>query len=507
MHVNQARSRKNFISAALGQMITIAIGLILPRLYITGYGSDINGLLSSVGQFLVYLSLFEAGVGAAALQALYRPVAVGDTGAICGIVAATERHYRKTGVLYFWALAAFSLVYPFLADSALNYWSVAAVVFLSGIGNVVVFFLQGKYRILLQAEGKNYILTNLSTIVSVVTALAKVILIRRGVAIVWILAASFLISLIQAVYILAYIRRGYPWLVAAEPDEGAVSQRNYVLLHQIADLIFRNTDVLILTVACGLKVVSVYSVYKLIITHLESVLQILSNSCSFALGQCYQVDRRAYIRQIDVFESVYSVAAFSLFSVALHLLLPFMELYTAGVTDAAYCDPRLAALFVAIALLTAMRQPMLLTIHYAGHFRRTTPQTILESVINLAVSLAGVRLWGIYGVLLGTVAALVYRTIDVIRYSNRKLLGRTERKTWGIHLLNLTAAAALYPVLELLDGAVDSYGTFALAGAAELAVTVLVLAAVQWAAFKDVRRMAAGIFGSIQKGNPENCEI
>ena len=60
----------NVASALIQQLLVIAFGLILPRLFITGYGSEMNGLLSSVSQAYVYVSLIGGGIGTAALQAL-----------------------------------------------------------------------------------------------------------------------------------------------------------------------------------------------------------------------------------------------------------------------------------------------------------------------------------------------------------------------------------------------------------------------------------------------------
>ena len=53
-------------------------------------------------------------------------------------------------------------------------------------------------------------------------------------------------------------------------------------------------------------------------------------------------------------------------------------------------------------------------IAYAGQFKESLPQTIAENVINLCVSLFGVYRWGIYGVLIGTIIALLYRTNEQI---------------------------------------------------------------------------------------------
>ena len=60
-----------------------------------------------------------------------------------------------------------------------------------------------------------------------------------------------------------------------------------------------------------------------------------------------------------------------------------------------------------------------------------------EAVINVSVSLACVFRFGIYGVLAGTIAALFYRTNDMILYANRKILGRSPWKTYRRWIVNL----------------------------------------------------------------------
>ena len=67
---NAKKSVYNMITSILGQVITIAMGIVIPRLVLVNLGSENNGLLSSITQVLGYASLLEAGVGLASLQAL-----------------------------------------------------------------------------------------------------------------------------------------------------------------------------------------------------------------------------------------------------------------------------------------------------------------------------------------------------------------------------------------------------------------------------------------------------
>lgn len=491
---NRSKSIKNLAVFLLEQGVAIAVGLLLPRLYMTEYGSEVNGLFSSLQQLLVYMGLFEAGIGAATQQALYDPMARDDWGRVSRVLSATHRYYQRAGACYLAALSGVALLYPLLARTDLPYWTVAAVVFLYGIGNVVNFWLQGKYTLLLHADGKSYVLSALSTIINLITNLVRIALILMGFDLVAVVVVSLLGSLIQGVYITCYARRHYRRLSLKEPpDETALSQRGFVMVHQVAGLVFQNTDALILTMVCGLKVVSVYAVYKLVVGQLEIVLRTLMNSINFVLGQTFQIDRERFIRRIDLVESVNGAAFFSLFSVALFLLPPFIRLYTAGVTDVEYLSPWLPELFVACSLLSAIRLPMNSTINYAGHFKETAPRAVAEMVINLSISLVGVFLWGIYGVLLGTVAALLYRTNDILCYTNRRILNRSPRRTYWVYAVDLAVFLLMRWVYPLLFGSVDSWAAFLRTGVLATALSVSVFAAAQALLVPHCRRVLTGV--------------
>lgn len=480
----------NLISSAFGYLISIVIGLILPRFFTLTYGSEVNGLIGSVNQFVVYLGLFEAGVGTATLQALYKPVALDDKNRISSVINAAGSYYRKAGCYYFTGLILLCIGYPLLFKTEIGFTKVAGIVFFTGFVNVLNFWIQGKYTVLLRAEGKNYVMTNLNSLMALLSGVLKIVLIQMKVDVVLIMASSFFINVGTMVFVYIYMRVNYKWLDRSIPaDFEAIGQKNYVLVHEISSLIFNNTDIIILTVFCGLKVVSVYTMYKLVTTYLGNALSMIPGSVEFSLGQLFQTKKDKFEKKLDVWESIYSTAFGTLYSVALFLFVPFMKLYTSGITDINYVDYRLAVLFISIELLSSMRIMTVKTINFAGHFKLTTSRTIAESGINLVVSLIAVRIWGIYGVLLGTIVALLYRTNDIIIYSNVRLMGRSPLKTYCIHLLNLVLLVGFQFVYKLLFPTIESYVMFALCGAAMVVMTAFSMTIVQMVAFPDVRRI------------------
>ena len=77
------RIKYNLLSGFAYQIILIALSFLLPRLYLENFGSEVNGILSTIKQIFVYMSLLEAGVGLATMQALYKPVAQQDHAEQC----------------------------------------------------------------------------------------------------------------------------------------------------------------------------------------------------------------------------------------------------------------------------------------------------------------------------------------------------------------------------------------------------------------------------------------
>lgn len=437
MHKSK-RIFNNLIWGVASQLLTIILGVVLPRLVLTSYGSEINGLINSVTQIYGYIALLEAGIGTATVQALYKTLGHESREQTNAVLAATNRYYHRTGILYLVAILAFSLLYPLLVASEIPPVTVALIIVFNGLGSVINYFFQAKYLLLLQAEGKNYIQTRMNMVINVLKNVAKIVLMAAGADVIFVQMIGMFVSLAQMIYISWYIKREYKWIdLRVKPDYESISQSKNVLVHQISGLVFNNTDMIVLTVFCGLKVVSVYSMYSLLLSMIGTALSTVTASLVFALGQTYHSDKTKFRKMFECYELYYMALVFALYAVAHLFLLPFLELYTQGVNDINYIDPGLPFLFIFTHLLSSGRSATNQVINFAGHFKLTQGRSILESVINLVVSLIAVNYFGIYGVLLGTIAALLYRSNDIILYANKRILQRGSWNTYRRWILDL----------------------------------------------------------------------
>ena len=71
---DRKKIKYNLIVGISSQIIALILGIIVPKLILVNYGSEINGLLSSVTNIYAYIAIVEAGVAAASCQALYKPI-------------------------------------------------------------------------------------------------------------------------------------------------------------------------------------------------------------------------------------------------------------------------------------------------------------------------------------------------------------------------------------------------------------------------------------------------
>lgn len=447
MHISSRKAEAALIifSNLILQVVTALCGFILPPLVISTFGSSVNGMVSSITQFIAYLNIVEAGVGAASVAALYRPLAEGFAEGRNAILSAAARFYNKSGVVFALMVFALSFIYPLAVGREVGRLQAGLMVLVLGITGAAEFFLIGKYRVLLTADKKLYVISFVQTFAVVVNTAIAVILIRLGFSILAVKFCSSLVYLSRYVFIALYARKKYAWLsFKAEPDFGAISQSRNALVHQIGGLVVFNSPLVIITVLCSLADASVYAVYAMVFTTISNLLGSFSNGMQAIFGESLIKDDSCMTRKLfSQFETLFFAVEGWFYSMAYILIMPFMRLYTKNMTDADYIQPCMARLFIAVGVLNCLRQPADKMIFAAGHFKRTQWRSLAESAINVVCSVALTMKFGFIGVLLGGICSYSYRTFDIIIYSARKITGAPVFKS----LCKIAIFLALYAVI------------------------------------------------------------
>ena len=452
MSGNGQKIKRNLISGIIYQFVLIALSFLLPRLYLENFGSAVNGVLSTIKQIFTYMCLLEAGVGLATTQALYKTAAEHDREKTSEILSATNIYYRRTGFIYSAIVIIIAVVYSFFIPTGIESAVVFTLIILNALPSLFSYFVQAKYRLLMEVDGRKYVINHSETALQLASSVCKILVLVLTDSLVLIQLSYCLLALLQMAYLYMYAKKQYSWLnLKAAPDFKAISQKEAVLVHQISGMVFNNTDVILLSVMCDFKVVSVYAIYNIFFSQVQQFITNMISGFSFALGQLFHGDRERFDKLYNMYETIYIMAAFIIFTLMAVFLLPLIQIYTGGINDANYSNAPLLFLFVVMNLLSNGKLPSNHVLEYSGKFRETRSHAIWEMIINIAVSVFAIKLWGICGAIIGTIAALVFRGSIMIYYANKKVLERSTFKTYRLWLIN-GAVFALIMAIFFVDG-------------------------------------------------------
>ena len=439
-----SQTKLNIASSILLQVVSGVCGLILPRFILRTFGSEVNGLAASVSQLLSYAVLLEGGIGGVMKAALYKPLANEDNAGISGIFYQISRTFHKIALLFIGFSLILSVCMKFFVDTQYSWFFVFTLVLILSAHTLVSYYGSMPHRILMTADQKLYVIQFTQMISTVLNLLLCLLVMRMGCGIHMVKLASGAILLLNPLVQRIYVKRHYTLLRNAQSvNLGRIQKRDGVI-HHLSYFIHRNTDVVILSLFGSLYAVSVYSVYNTVINMLEQLLLSISSGLSGLVGRLIARKEIAELnRVVDRYETCNNVLATGVATVCAILILPFVSIYTGGVTDAQYYQPVFAMLVIAGSYAYSIRHPFGCVVTAAGHYKETKAGAIGEVAINLTLSLALVKPLGLVGVALGTFVAMSFRTIYTVWYLSKHILHRPIWKFLFKQVCNLLVSGIM----------------------------------------------------------------
>ncbi|MGV1024634.1 hypothetical protein [Clostridium perfringens] len=434
---NSRNGKLNMIYGTISQIVILVFSILIPRYVIITYGSEANGLVNSLNQIYNYASLLEFGVGTASIMTVYKAIAENNKKEMNTIVSTTAHYYKRTGLVYATIVIVVSFLYPIIIKSDLNSKDVIEVALFTGIAYAMNYIIQGKYSVVLQAYGKLYVISSSQMILAVISQLSKLLIMYLGLSIVYLQLSFLILNTLKILLIVLYTKKTFPYIsFNGKCDYSLIKEKNYVMVHQISNLIFTSTDSIMLSIFSNLTNVSIYSVYNLVMNAVSSIVVTLSNSYNHLLANKFNTNKNNYIFYHERFETGYYLLVFTVYSTVYMSITKFISIYTNGISNVEYANKGLSILFVIVALLSAIRNPLAKMIDFSKNYKETKNQAILEMIINISITIISIKMFGIYGALIGTIVALLYRSNAIIIYVNHKILNRSTVKTYKKLLIN-----------------------------------------------------------------------
>ena len=416
----------NTVTSLILQLVTLISGFILPRLLLSCYGTEVNGVVQSITQFLGVINLAEMGIGQVIHSVLYRPLATNNNVLISKIVASGQRYYEKIAVILLVYIGLLILVYPIFIGYSLDWVFTTTLILSMSVSLVSQYLLGNNDRTLLSADQKSYILNTIQIALTFVNIFATVFLTKNGFSIQFVKLASSVIFLIKPILGRIYINKYYTIDRKIKYDDEPIKDKWSGAAQYFMAFVLDGTDNIVLTLFSSLQTVSIYSVYYMVISGIRMLHQSLTAGMQSYMGNLWAVQNKEKI------ENDYSLIEFGihtmdvfLFGCTAILIVPFVKVYTFGIVDANYNQPVFAVLLTLAYLVTCLKTTYNIVILAAGHFRQTQICHVVAATLNVGISIIFVWRMGLVGVAIGTLVAMTYQMIWMGIYVSKHLLQRS----------------------------------------------------------------------------------
>jgi O-antigen/teichoic acid export membrane protein len=474
-------------TSLLSEGVALVCGLILPKMILTTFGSEYNGITQSISQFVSYISLMKAGIGGATAVALYKPLAENDSEEISEVLYSTEKFMRKISMIFLAFIVALSIIYPTFIIKDYDWFFTASLIFIISIATFGQYYFGFTYQTLLGADQKDYITAILEIVTVILNTIVAVILMNHNMSLHIVKLGSSLVNLISPLFLYFYCHKKYHLIRGIKPAEDKIPQKWDAAAHEVASFINNNTDVVILTLFSNMKEISVYTVYHYVIANLKKIVTKFTVGFGSAFGDMYaRGEIELMHKNLSIFELIIYSFTSVLYSVTMVMILQFVAISTRRVTDVNYIRPMFAFLLVIGGVFNCFRVPYRVITIAAGHYKQTRNGAILEAVLNIVISVVGVVLFGLNGVALGSLAAMAFRTLQYVIYLSRNIMNRDIRYFLNHAILCFAIMIAVYLLAQLyLPSSFDGWMDWIIYSAVTTAIAVALTLSTDYLFYKE----------------------
>lgn len=479
----------NSISPLIYQVTTITCGFILPRLILGYYGTEVNGLVNSITQFLAIISFLELGVGAVVQSSLYKPLADNDNITVSKVITSADKFFRRLGYILAIYVVVMLFYYPYLVKQNFSFTFTATLIVAISIRSFAQYFFGIVNRLLLLADQKAYIQYIAQTTAVIANTLGCYILIAFDCSVQVVYGLTSLIFFLQPLAIHMYIKRYYVLDRQIHYDVEPIKQKWNGVAQHIAAVILSSSDSIVLTTFSTLVNVSIYTVYYLPMSGARLMIMSMISGIEALIGNLWAKQDLEELRKVFAWtEWSIHTGTTLIFTLTAILIVPFVQVYTHGVNDANYIQPLFGVLLVAANSGHCLRLPYNIMILAAGHYKQTQHNYIIAAVMNIAISIVCVMQFGLIGVALGTLAAMAYQTVWMAWYNSKNFICWSMRKFAKQICVDVVSAVGIYWLGSLMEMSSVSYVEWVLLAVKVIAIGGIIVLVVNGMFYREYLR-------------------
>ncbi len=424
-------SFKNMITAVSSNVLTIIVGLVAQAVFIKILGSEylgLNGLFSNV---ISMLGIVELGMGSAIIYNMYKPIAENNHEKIKSLMQFYKKSYRIITLII--SIIGIMII-PFIKyivdiESVTVGINVYLVYILFLLETICSYILSYK-RSMLYADQKEYITNIIHMGYTILVNTMQLTFLYFTHDYYLYLIIKVMMRLVENIVISSYVNRRYSYLLDnnvtkldSKTEKDIFQKIRALFFHKIGTFIVSGTDNIIISKYLGLVTVGLYSNYYMIINAVQTVINHIIQATRASVGNLLVTESKT--KQFDIFNKIrfvnFWISCFS--SICIFVIMD--SFITIWIGYKFVLPTKVLLVLVINFFIVLSRSTYGAFKEAAGIFYEDRFVPIIESLLNIVLSIIFVKKFGLMGVFMGTIASgLVLWCYSYPKYVYNKLFGR-----------------------------------------------------------------------------------
>lgn len=400
---------RNTKYSLLYKLIDVLLAFVLRTIFIKCLSISYLGIQGLFSNILSVLSLFEAGVGAAIVFALYEPLAKNDNKKIASLMQLFKKVYTSIGILILVFGISLTPALKFIIHLPETIEHLYVIYWLTIANTSMTYFLAYRRSLLIADQRsdiniKNQMLFRFTRFL----LLALVLLLTRNFILYLII--EILNTLLSNLHISYIVKKRYTYIEKEKASPLEKSEKEDLLRYMTAGIfskigqtVVTSTDSLIISAFISTILVGYYSNYNLIYTNIDIFIYVLFSSVTAAVGNFAVEKSKEQSKQL--FDKLYFINYVIVGLVAICMMClstPFVKLWLGEEYVLSEITVSIIVLNFYITSMCNATGNFLSSQGYLSYKNRFRP--LVEAVTNLICSILFVTVFdlGITGVFMGT---------------------------------------------------------------------------------------------------------
>ena len=444
----------NMICDIIPYLIIGIVGLIKVRFLIRYIGDVGNGYYQTINQIITYVFLAQIGFGDAVIFSLYKYFSNDDKKNINRIYSGSRIIFKRIGFVILSIIMLVSLLlYLFYGfEDGYRNTSIIAFIIISCSYLIAYFGCGQTYLAIFSASENKYIYSIVFNSIKLLCDIGIIVSCYLFKSLESIAITILIAKIIEEIVIRIVMKHKFPWLHKVKNENTKMfSMTKDLASIQIGNLILNNVDSIILVSFLGPVMVSIYSSYVFITRYLNEICAKIELAVVNSFGNIFAKGDNDKV--YPLFKELLIIFIILVFSIGITFSLGIRSFINLWIGKENYIlEYNTVILFSLISLLYILSLPLLSLINSKGLFKDNKNIIFISAITNIVISIILINIYGLNGLLLGTIIAFLVNVILKIRVIENKVLNNIKHNNlYFIYFIIITLLISILYFIKPIE--------------------------------------------------------